>query len=124
MLSVLMILLAAALPQRGALRHIIRTAPLRPPAPSAARARPTHGPHTKAVGPRFLKGLDARFMAARSARLSPKPGRAPYQFRKIQVCPKDLPAALRQDEPAVDRAHGAVGCWWSLLGGRKAPCPT
>jgi hypothetical protein len=29
MLSVLMILLAAALPQRGALRHIIRKAPLR-----------------------------------------------------------------------------------------------
>jgi hypothetical protein len=31
----------------------------------------------------------------RSARLSPKPGRAPYQFRMIQVCPKDLPAAPR-----------------------------
>ena len=41
----------------------------------------------------------------RSARLSPKPGRGPYQFRKIQVCPKDLPAALRQAEPALDRAH-------------------
>src|ERR1700758_5531825 len=55
MLSVLMILLAAALPQRGALRHIIRTAPLRPPAPGAARARPTHGPHQGRTGPRFLK---------------------------------------------------------------------
>src|ERR1700760_430116 len=90
MLSVLMILLAAALPQRGALRHIIRTAPLRPPAPGAARTRPTHGPHQGRTGPRFLKGLDARLMAAfigqpagsatalsppRSARLSPKPGR-------------------------------------------------
>jgi hypothetical protein len=48
-------------------------------------------------------------MAARSARLSPKPGRGPYQFRKIQVCPKDLPAALRQAEAAVDRAHGSAG---------------
>jgi hypothetical protein len=55
MLSVLMILLAAALPQRGALRHIIRTAPLRPPAPGAARTRPTHGPHQGRTGPRFLK---------------------------------------------------------------------
>jgi hypothetical protein len=61
--------------------------------------------------------------APRSARLSPKPGRGPYQFRKIQVCPKDLPAALRQAEPAVDRAQGAVGCWWSLLGGRKTHVP-
>src|ERR1700756_5315404 len=54
MLSVLMILLAAALPQRGALRHIIRTAPLRPPAPGAARTRPNHGPHQGRTGPRFL----------------------------------------------------------------------
>jgi len=37
----------------------------------------------------------------RSARLSPKPGRAPYQFRKIQVCPKDLLVVLRQPERAV-----------------------
>src|ERR1700741_1818051 len=36
--------LTAAFPQRGALRDIIRKAPLRPPAPGAARARPTHGP--------------------------------------------------------------------------------
>jgi hypothetical protein len=79
-------------------------------------------PTPRRTGPRFLKGLDARFMAARSARLSPKPGRAPYQFRKIQVCPKDLPAALRQAEPAVDRAHEA-GCWWSLLGGRETHVP-
>src|ERR1700747_2571510 len=62
MLSVLMILLAAALPQRGALRHIIRTAPLRPPAPRAARARPAMVPTPRRTGPRFLK--DARFMAA------------------------------------------------------------
>jgi hypothetical protein len=54
MLSVLMVLLAVAL------RHIIRTAPLRAPAPRAARAR--HGPHTGRTGPRFLK--DPRFMAA------------------------------------------------------------
>jgi hypothetical protein len=58
-------------------------------------------------------------MAARSARLSPKPGRGPYQFRKIQVCPKDLPAALRQAEPAVDRAHGgSVAGGHSWAGGR------
>src|ERR1700750_2618355 len=59
----------------------------------------------------------------RSARLSPKPGRGPYQFRKIQVCSKDLPAALRQAEPAVDRAHGAVGWWGSILGGRETHVP-
>jgi hypothetical protein len=54
MLSVLMILLAAALPLRGALRHIIRTAPLRPPAPRAARARPAMVPTPRRTGPRFL----------------------------------------------------------------------
>src|SRR5207302_1478490 len=31
------------------------SAPLRPPAPSAAPARPTHGPHTGRTGPRFFK---------------------------------------------------------------------
>jgi hypothetical protein len=42
-----------------------------------------------------------------------------WRFRTIQVCPKDVPAVLRQAERPVDRPQGAVGCWWSLLGGRK-----
>ena len=58
MLSVLMILLAAALPQRGALRHIIRTAPLRPPAPRAARARPDRHRFRGAERAQAALGLD------------------------------------------------------------------
>jgi hypothetical protein len=82
---------------RGATPHALRRGLLMVPTP-------------RRTGPRFLKGLDPRLMAAfigqpagsatalsppRSARLSPKPGRAPYLFRMIQVCPKDLPAAPR-----------------------------
>ena len=44
----------------------------------------------------------------RSARLSPKPGRAPYQFRKIQVCPKDLLVVLRQPGRAVTESSERV----------------
>src|SRR5215472_13955868 len=36
-------------------------------------------------------------------------GRPTPRFRTIQVCPKDLPAALRQAGGAEDRAHGSVG---------------
>jgi hypothetical protein len=76
MLSVLMILLAEALPQRGAFRHIIRTAPLRPPAPSADRARPAMVPKPRRTGPRFLK--DARFMAAFTGQ--------PADMRRVRDC--------------------------------------
>jgi hypothetical protein len=31
------------------------------------------------------------------------------KFRTIQVCPKDLPAVLRQVERAEDRPNGSVG---------------
>jgi hypothetical protein len=36
-------------------------------------------------------------------------GRASARFKTIQVCPKDLPAALRQAELAVTRPNGPVG---------------
>src|SRR5258708_40290680 len=53
-------------------------------------------------------------------RLTPREGPAAApRFRTFQVCPKDLPAAPRQAERAENRAHRSVGCWWSLLGGRK-----
>jgi hypothetical protein len=56
MLLVLMLLLDAALAQRvGRPTYYNGTAPLRPPAPGAARARPTHSPHQGRTGPRFLK---------------------------------------------------------------------
>src|ERR1700746_1508464 len=57
-------------------------------------------------------------------RLTPREGPAAApRFRTFQVCPKDLPAARRQAERAENRAHKSVGCWWSLLGGRKTHVP-
>src|SRR5258708_13475194 len=57
-------------------------------------------------------------------RLTPReaPAAAP-RFRTFQACPKALPAAPRQAERAVDRAHRSAGCWWPLLGGRKTHLP-
>jgi hypothetical protein len=41
------------------------------------------------------------------------------RFRTIQVCPKDLPAALRQVGRAENRAHGSGGA--DSASGRKVP---
>ena len=85
-------------------------------------AAPEGGPHRAPAVPR-----PARHTAApRSAmlRLTPREGPAAApRFRTFQVCPKDLPAAPRQAERAENRAHRSVGCWWSLLGGRKTHVP-
>ena len=47
--------------------------------------------------------------AAASLGLSALPRRRPLDLERFQVCPKDLPAALRQGGRAENRPHGPVG---------------
>jgi hypothetical protein len=69
------------------------------------------------------KGSATALSPPRSAMFSLKPVGAPYQFRKIQVCPKDWPAALRQAERAANRL--TVRRLLVVIPGREeGPCPT
>src|SRR5262249_43213258 len=50
--------------------------------------------------------------------LHSRPSNPTPRFRTIQVCPKDLPTALRQAERAVNRPNWPVG---GIASGRKSP---
>ena len=77
-----------------------------PPAPEAApRVEVLYG--GVAGGPSSHGRRGARHVLSWSGRRHFE-GRLTPRFRTIQVCPKDLPSALRQAERAVNRPNGPV----------------